>query len=202
MNLAPATGTLAIGQMVCVEFSTRAGRSVRLLGCLVEATSEHLLIEGIEGSSMRPAVGETVTVSALIGRTVHSASTPVLHGGESSSRRLMLRRPVAFSDANRRRHERVTKSVPVQWFPVDDGPSSAARGQTVDLSTGGLLFTTTATAVEVGARVVVVIDCASRHIAAVADVRSARADGDGARVGVEFVAIADLDRAALAHFLA
>jgi hypothetical protein len=186
---------------VCVEFSTRPGRAVRLLGCLVEATPEHLLVEGIEGSSMRPAVGATVAVSTLIGRAVQSASTTVLLGGESASRRLMLRRPVAFSDANRRRHERVGKTVPLQWFAVDDGPARAVPGQTVDLSTGGLLFTTGATSVQVGARVVAVLDCSSRCIATVGDVRSVRADGDGARVGVEFVAIADLDRAALAHFL-
>jgi hypothetical protein len=90
----------------------------------------------------------------------------------------------------------------VRWFTVDDGPGAASEGQTLDLSTGGLLFTTRATPVAVGARVVTVIDCVSRHIATVGDVRSVRIDGDAARIGVEFVAVADLDRAALAHFLA
>jgi hypothetical protein len=187
--------------MVCVEFTTRAGRSVRLLGCLVEATEEHLLIEGVEGSAMRPVVGESVMVSTLIGRSVQQASTRVLHGGEAGSRRLMLRRPIGFLEHNRRRHERVATRVGLHWFTIDAGPLTASEGYTLDLSTGGLLFATTSGAPEQGARVVTVVDLTPRRIAAVGDVRSARVDGDGSRIGVEFVALADLDRAALAHFL-
>jgi hypothetical protein len=41
----------------------------------------------------------------------------------------------------------------------------------------------------------------ARHVAAVGEVRSWRGDAGGARVGIEFVALADLDRAALAHLM-
>jgi hypothetical protein len=194
-------GSIERGQMVCVEFTTRAGRPVRLLGCLAEATDEHLLIEAIEGSVTRPSVGESVSVSTLIGRNVQQAATTVLMSGDGRAR-LMLRRPLAFLPGNRRRHERVTTRLPVQWFAVEEGPESSRDGHTVDLSIAGLQMTTAAgDEVAAGARIVVVMELPARHVAAVCEVRSWRGDAAGARVGIEFVALADLDRAALAHLM-
>jgi hypothetical protein len=186
-------------QMVCIEFTTRAGRPIRLFGCLVEATDEHLLVDSIEGGSTRPGVGEQVVVSMLIGRAVQQASTTVLVGGEPGGKRVMVRRPVAFSDSNRRRHERLGVSAAVTWFAVDRGPSAFATGKTVDLSIGGLLFTSTGASVSSGERIVLLIELPGRTVAGICVVRSAREDNGTWRIGVEWTAIAELDRAALAQ---
>jgi PilZ domain-containing protein len=194
-------GSVERGQMVCVEFTTRAGRGIRLLGCLAEATEDHLLIEAIEGSATRPSVGESVSVSTLIGRNVQQAATTVLMSGDGRSR-LMLRRPLAFLPGNRRRHDRVSTRLPMEWFAVEHGPREARSGHTVDLSIAGLQMATTAgDAVASGERIVVVIELPARHVPAVCEVRSWRDDAGGARIGVEFVALSDLDRAALAHLM-
>jgi hypothetical protein len=198
VNAAPG-GSLDSGQMVCVEFTTRAGRPIRLLGYLSEATDEHLLIEAIEGSTTRPAAGDSVAISTLIGRSVQQASTTVLMGGDGSARRLMVRRPLAFIDGNRRRHERITARLPLVWFDVENGPGDARQGQTVDVSVGGAQLITNGEPIAVGERVVAVLELPGRHVPAVCEVRSWRDDAGGARMGVEFVALADLDRAALAH---
>jgi hypothetical protein len=195
----PAGGSLDSGQMVCVEFATRAGRPIRLFGCLSEATDDHLLIEAIDGSTTRPSVGEKVSISTLIGRSVQQASTTVLMSGDDRSRRLMVRRPLAFIDGNRRRHERVTTRLPLQWFEIERGPTGTREGHTVDVSVGGVQMVTDGEPVAIGDRIVALLELPTRHIAAVCEVRSWRDDVGGARVGIEFVALADLDRAALAH---
>jgi hypothetical protein len=186
---------------VCVEFSTRAGRSVRLLGCLADATDEHLLIEAIEGSATRPSVGDSVSVSTLIGRSVQQAATTVLMSGDGRAR-LMLRRPVAFLPGNRRRHERVSTRLPIEFFAVEQGAGASRAAYSVDVSIAGLQMATTAgDPVPPGERVVIVMELPARHVAAVCEVRSWRDDGGAARVGIEFVALAELDRAALAHIM-
>jgi PilZ domain len=199
VNTNPPSGSLDSGQMVCVEFTTRAGRPIRLFGYLSEATDEHLLIEAIEGSTTRPASGDSVSISALIGRSVQQASTTVLMGGDGSPRRLMLRRPLAFIGGNRRRHERVTARLPLTWFDVERGPASSRTGQTVDVSVGGAQLITSGEPAAAGDRIVAVLELPNRHVPVVCEVRSWRDDPGGARMGVEFMAIADLDRAALAH---
>ena len=185
--------------MVCVEFSTRAGRAIRLLGYLSEATEEHLLIEAIEGGATRPSVGDSVSISTLIGRSVQKASTTVLHGSDVGSRRLLLRRPLAFMDGNRRRHDRVTARIPITWFELEQGPRSARDARTIDISIGGAQLATDPEPIGVGDRIVTLLELPNRHVPIVCEVRSWRLDGAGARTGVEFVALADLDRAALAH---
>ena len=200
MTLNAATGgSLDSGQMVCVEFSTRAGRPIRLFGYLSEATEDHLLVEAIEGSTTRPGVGDKVTISTLIGRAVQQASTTVLMSGDDRSRRLMVRRPLAFIDGNRRRHERVTARLPLTWFDVELGPEQTRTGQTVDVSIGGAQIITSGAPIATGERIVAVLELPNRHVPVVCEVRSWRDDPAGARLGVEFVALADLDRAALAH---
>jgi hypothetical protein len=197
MSATPAAGSIATGQMVCIEWSTRTGRAVRLLGYLAEATDEHLMVEGLEGSTTRPTVGESVSLSTLVGRTVQQASTTVL--AESSSRRLMLRRPLALLEGNRRRHDRVGVRLECEWFEVERGPGVLHTGQTLDVSVGGALLVTSGEAVATGERIVLMLKLPGRHVAGVAEVRSWRDDSNGARLGVQFVALAELDRAALAQ---
>jgi hypothetical protein len=146
-------------------------------------------------------VGESVAVSTLIGRSVQQAATTVLMSGDGRAR-LMLRRPLAFLPGNRRRHERVSTRLPVDWFGVELGPREVRSGHTLDLSIAGLQMATTAgDAIAGGERIVIVMELPARHVAAVCEVRSWREDGGGARVGIEYVALADLDRAALAHLM-
>jgi hypothetical protein len=197
-----ARGSLDNGQMVCVEFATRAGRPIRLLGCLAEATDEHLLIEAVDGSTTRPGVGDKVSISTLIGRSVQQASTTVLMSGDDRSRRLMVRRPLAFIDGNRRRYERVSARLPVVWFAVEQGPDGARPGNTVDVSVGGAQMVTDGEPAAVGERLVLLLELPNRHVPVVGEVRSWREDPAGSRVGLEFVALADLDRAAIAHLTA
>jgi hypothetical protein len=193
-----AGGVIETGQMVCIEFSTRAGRAVRLLGYLSEATEEHLLVEALEGSTTRPQPGERVSFSALIGRTVQQASTTVLVSGDA--RRLTLRRPLALLEGDRRRHERVGVHLPLDWFEIEQGPDPMHSGQTLDVSISGAQFETDRTMVAVGTRIVAMVRLAERRLAGIAEVRSCReTDTGAARVGVLFVALADLDKAALAH---
>jgi hypothetical protein len=191
------SGSIATGQMVCIEWSTRAGRAIRLLGYLSEATEEHLLVEGLEGSATRPAAGDSVSLSTLIGRTVQQASTTVL--SDSGTRRLMLRRPLALLAGNRRRHDRVGVRLPIEWFEIERGPQEMHSGQTLDVSVGGVLLITSGEAVAVGQRIVMLLQLPTRKVAGIAEVRSWRTDPAGAKVGVQFVALADLDRAALAQ---
>jgi hypothetical protein len=193
------TSSIAIGQMVCIEFATRGSRAVRLLGCLAEATDDHLLVDSLEGSTMRPQVGESVVVSILLGRAVTQAGTTVLHGSETGSRRLMVRCPLAFLEGNRRRHNRLGTRVPLEWFEIGRGPNAWAEGQTTDISIGGLQYVTRSDQVAAGDRVVLILGLPSRKVATVCEVRSARPDPGGTRVGVQFVALGDLDRAALAQ---
>jgi hypothetical protein len=192
--------TVEPGQMVCIEFSTRGGRAVRLLGCLSEATEEHLLVEALEGSTLRPKAGESVSVSTLVGRTVQHASTTVLMSNDS--RRLMVRRPLAMLDGNRRRHERMGMRVPVEWFEVEQGPTASRHGTTVNISVGGVLIETDGAEIAVGERLVLLLQLPNRRVPAVAEVRSWRAEGPGAKLGVQFIGLADLDRAAVAHLVA
>jgi PilZ domain-containing protein len=200
MSATPAPGgSIATGQMVCIEWSTRAGRSIRLLGFLAEATEEHLMVEGLEGSATRPGVGDTVSLSTLVGRTVQQASTAVLASSETSSRRLMLRRPLALLEGNRRRHDRVGVHIACEWFEVEAGPGAVRAGQTVDVSVGGVLLLTSGEPVATGERIVLTLVLPGRRVAGIAEVRSWRPEGAGARVGVQFVALAELDRAALAQ---
>ena len=189
------------GQMVCIEFSTRAGRSVRLLGCLSEATEEHLMVDALEGSTLRPGVGASVSLSTIVGRSVQQSSTTVLVSGDP--RRLLLRRPLALLEGNRRRHERIGVRVAIEWFEVERGPSAVRSGHTLNLSVGGALLDTTGEEVAVGERLVMIVQLLDRHVAGVAEARSCRTEPSGGlRMGVQFLALADLDRAAIAHLTA
>jgi hypothetical protein len=198
IGAAAGTGAVSVGQMVCVEFTTRAGRPIRLFGCLAESTDDHLLIDALDGSSTRPGIGESVVVSTLIGRAVQHSSTTVLAGGDLGGRRMMVRHPVAFLEGNRRRHDRVVLKLPVTFFEIERGPSTFATGVTIDISISGLLFGTTSASVAAGERIVLLVELPGRTVAGICEVRSMRDDKGTFRVGIEWVALPDLDRAALA----
>ncbi len=202
MVSASAAGALTVGQMVCVEFTTRTGRAIRLLGCLADATEEHLMVDALDGSSSRPGVGDQVVVSTLIGRSVQQASTTVLVGGDLGGKRMMVRRPAAFLEANRRRHQRVGVKVPVSWFEIERGPGEIGTGHTIDVSIGGLMFSTSDAPIAPDEHVVLLIELPGRTIAGICVVRSVRPDPASAgasKIGIEWSALADLDRAALAQ---
>lgn len=201
---APAAGgapsdDLTIGQMVCLEFSTPTGRPVRVFGHLAEATNRYLLVEGLTGATARPMLEDLITVSTMVGRLVRSAETRLLRVVEAGSPRIALRRPPALTaQCNKRRHPRIELAVQAKCADIDDGGLTWFEGETVDISLGGLQIRTVIQPnVQIGHRLMVVLELRDQSIPLICEVRAIRnhpRDGGLVRYGAEIVAVTPLDR--------
>jgi len=160
-----------------------------VIGRVTSTTAESLVVRVGRHPWLRP--GARITCSARQGTRLSRFTAFVDDVDHEDGFRITIRRPLRVEDANRREGPRIEAGRPLVWSIVRNTTLDPDQheGYSVDVSTGGLAFETTAAPPKAGSTVAVALDLPIGNLVTLGTVRGID-DGTDARFdGVHLVRV-------------